>query len=1067
MNAAQQKPDAALVLAKLKDFQLRTAQMVFHRLYTDADRVDRFLVADEVGLGKTFVAKAVIAQALVHLWDSAKRLDVVYICSNADIARQNVDRLKRDLTDGGFSDVTRLTLLPLYAKGLSSQKVNFISLTPGTSLDIRGSQGAWRERALLYTILVKAWGISHVGARNLLQGYVQNGNWWRSQLKGFLERYNNRDEALIEQIAETFRKNKELREKYKSLAECCRGGVRKKDNQACRDLIGELRRSLAEECLNRLDPALVILDEFQRFRHLLQDNDEISSLAQQLFEKADSDRNNHVRILLLSATPYKMYTRPDDGNNDHYADFLLTLGFLVRDKVKVEAFKRALSDFRESLVDGEAALDRLRIARTAIEDTLRRVMCRTERLGVTKNRNGMVKEVLSATLALDPDDVEAFRALDLTGHAVDIADTVEIWKSAAFSLDLMDNHYQLKKRILKRLPGDKAIRAALQSSPHALLPAHSIERYEPLPIHNARTRDIVGQCLDSGAWRLLWIPPSLSYWEPRGAYAEKSLQSFTKRLLFSSWLVAPKAIAGVLSYEAERRMIAAHDNPPPYSKLRESVGQLLRFTESDGRLTGLPLFALFYPSPTWATIVDPLELSLAHGDMSNAEAALAETEARIREVLTAHLSKAPTTGQVDQSWYWAAPLLLDRVSFPVVQEWVKGVDDEGEQDEWAWETFVDSKGDDSLFARHIDELRAVLNNSRSLGRPPDDLIQVLAKVALASPAVLTLRSLLRVSGDGVPTREHLGAAAWAALGFRTLFNLAETQILLRAGNDDERYWERVLDEGINGNLQAVLDEYVHMISEALGGAGQKPEDAYAIAEELEAAVSLRTAVIEYDDFESLISTNSKELLTGSIRCRFALRFGDSKTADDEDLRPTSVRAAFNSPFRPFVLASTSVGQEGLDFHPYCHAIVHWNLPSNPVDFEQREGRIHRFKAHFVRKNLAAYYGLAGMAKISAHPLRDPWARIFARAVADRPEDSSDIVPYWQVDGEHCIERHIPMLPLSRDQQRYEDLMSALALYRLVFGQPRQDELLHLVAERWDTSNVERLLAERIDLQPRN
>lgn len=185
------------------------------------------------------------------------------------------------------------------------------------------------------------------------------------------------------------------------------------------------------------------------------------------------------------------------------------------------------------------------------------------------------------------------------------------------------------------------------------------------------------------------------------------------------------------------------------------------------------------------------------------------------------------------------------------------------------------------------------------------------------------------------------------------------------------------------------------------------------------------------------------------------------------LRPTSVRAAFNSPFRPFVLASTSVGQEGLDFHPYCHAIVHWNLPSNPVDFEQREGRIHRFKAHFVRKNLAAHYGLAGMAKISDHPLRDPWARIFARAVADRPENSSDIVPYWQVDGEHGIERHIPMLPLSRDQQRYEDLMSALALYRLVFGQPRQDELLHLVSERWDTSNVEQLLAERIDLQPRN
>jgi hypothetical protein len=43
----------------------------------------------------------------------------------------------------------------------------------------------------------------------------------------------------------------------------------------------------------------------------------------------------------------------------------------------------------------------------------------------------------------------------------------------------------------------------------------------------------------------------------------------------------------------------------------------------------------------------------------------------------------------------------------------------------------------------------------------------------------------------------------------------------------------------------------------------------------------------------------------------------------------------------------SVGQEGLDIHHYCHAITHWNLPANPVDLEQREGRIHSYKAHAV------------------------------------------------------------------------------------------------------------------------
>ncbi len=57
---------------------------------------------------------------------------------------------------------------------------------------------------------------------------------------------------------------------------------------------------------------------------------------------------------------------------------------------------------------------------------------------------------------------------------------------------------------------------------------------------------------------------------------------------------------------------------------------------------------------------------------------------------------------------------------------------------------------------------------------------------------------------------------------------------------------------------------------------------------------------------------------------------------------------YNSPFRPFLLTSTSTGQEGLDFYPWCHRLVHWNLPGNPVDLEQREGHVHWYKGHAVR-----------------------------------------------------------------------------------------------------------------------
>ena len=50
--------------AGLKDFQRATVDYVFERLYGDRDPVWRFLVADEVGLGKTLVAKGLIARTI-------------------------------------------------------------------------------------------------------------------------------------------------------------------------------------------------------------------------------------------------------------------------------------------------------------------------------------------------------------------------------------------------------------------------------------------------------------------------------------------------------------------------------------------------------------------------------------------------------------------------------------------------------------------------------------------------------------------------------------------------------------------------------------------------------------------------------------------------------------------------------------------------------------------------------------------------------------------------------------------------------------------------------------------
>src|SRR5438552_12142955 len=133
------RPDTSSALAGLKDFQTATVNYVFERLY-GPDSTRRFLVADEVGLGKTLVARGVIARAVDHLWDRVDRIDVIYICSNADIARQNINRL--NVTgDRRFELASRVTLLPTMLHDLEGSKLNFVSFTPGTSFDLKSNLG--------------------------------------------------------------------------------------------------------------------------------------------------------------------------------------------------------------------------------------------------------------------------------------------------------------------------------------------------------------------------------------------------------------------------------------------------------------------------------------------------------------------------------------------------------------------------------------------------------------------------------------------------------------------------------------------------------------------------------------------------------------------------------------------------------------------------------------------------------------------------------------------------------------------------------------------------------------
>ena len=112
------------------------------------------------------VAKGVIARTVEHLWDTGKRIDIVYICSNSQIARQNLSRL--NVVDGfEVRHADRLTLLPKVVRNLRDQRVNFVSFTPGTSFEVGSSGGAYPERVLLYWMLAACWGSAVTGGGSL------------------------------------------------------------------------------------------------------------------------------------------------------------------------------------------------------------------------------------------------------------------------------------------------------------------------------------------------------------------------------------------------------------------------------------------------------------------------------------------------------------------------------------------------------------------------------------------------------------------------------------------------------------------------------------------------------------------------------------------------------------------------------------------------------------------------------------------------------------------------------------------------------------------------------------
>jgi hypothetical protein len=353
------------------------------------------------------------------------------------------------------------------------------------------------------------------------------------------------------------------------------------------------------------------------------------------------------------------------------------------------------------------------------------------------------------------------------------------------------------------------------------------------------------------------------------------------------------------------------------------------------------------------------------------------------------------------------------------------------------ESWIGDDRDSQGIRDHWSRLVAVADDPTEWGTPPSDLAERLADIAIAGPGAASLRSLTRLRErfdlTDASLREAAASVAWA---FTSFFHAPEAQqIVATSGSADLDFWQKLLEHCAEGGFGSVLDEWFHLVPDQckLNRSSERPLDAIvAVAAGVLRLEDGRSFSDFYDRLNSSLEPRRREL-----RTHFAMRYGQARGSTAEGENPLDVRNAFNSPFRPFVLISTSVGQEGLDFHHYAHAIVHWNLPGNPVDLEQREGRVHRYKNHAVRKNIAAKFMdsrelLSGV---------DPWTRLFELA----DDGLGTMRPHWVFDGDAQIQRLVPTLPFSREVGKLHQLVEATTLYRMTIGQPRQAELIEVLA----------------------
>lgn len=1065
------------VECRLSDVQRATVDYLYHRMYDEGQ--DRMLVADEVGLGKTWIAKGLVAKAFDR-WQKCncrekKSFNVFYICSNQQLSAQNLKKInftkdKRCVV----SQVNRISLLA-YKPYYDNVEFCIYSLTPDTSFNEASTLGIKDERLMLYAILENDQEIRKHKVRfgKLMEGFrrLKEGSWNpQRDSYSFKKRLRvNFQENYIEYIGKLYVDRDSCPRCYThyalagkmTLLDFIRTVAARFDRRTdgmwavYAETIGHLRRALTDVCLSLMDADIFIMDEFQRYSQLLdtKSSSEQATIAQKVF----SQRN--AKVLMLSATPFKAFTNKyDERNNEqHYKELKRVLQFLYEgtdidwhcyEEARSSIFSKMLS--LKNIDDKEPVLNEIQELKHYVEDVYYRVIVRTEKIIASNDPNAMIVNKDDSPLPVTKQGIEDFLHLDDVFKKIyerrqeSAPSPVDYAKSAPYAMSFLRD-YKV---------GEKASEVSVPLSKNAFINLAEINRYE-FP-KNGHWPNGKLNILMKGMRReatLLWCPPSISYYKLDGAF--KGLQDFTKTLVFSAWKLVPKMIATLVSYEAEKQSIGKmpkEEGVKYFADKRvasqgDKARKPYRRLNFASELKSMTTLLLAYPSRYIGLIADPLDYVNSRKSSKDIIEELYSTQAeRVASFCEIY---GNDNDKENSHLSWAYPMVNDRADD---NSWLDRIDN-----------IISKKDTDTILAKeYLGELRSILDRKQpKLPAFPRKVssseirkqARLMVKLSLGSPAICAYRALKRYFGT---SNDVLSTAFQIGLAFIDLFNKPESIAIVELQYPQKSldYWQKVIQYCIDGNIQAVLDEYIFMLL-------SEYDNPIEMGNSICNVLSMRTTNLKVDDSASFSKKEPEDNdVRHSLRSHYAAAFGvNAKSNQGSEVRATSIREAFNSPFRPFVLATTSIGQEGLDFHWYCRRIIHWNLPNNPIDFEQREGRINRFRGKVIRQRVADKY----VSMINGK--EKPWDRLFELASKDKElaKFPCDIVPGWHFDSDGVsIDRIVPLYQFSMDITRYSEMLKILGLYRLTFGQPRQEELAEALESALTPDETEKLL---IDLCP--